>query len=274
MLYRAYATARAQMKPVGGDLFCFSAGHLTDGRYGGQDQDVAGPVEELLEGVRAALHSRQTGRTQQVSDIDAALRAYAAATEHALATAYAKEHQLRVPKPAGVTADKCAQRLLSLVQQLPELSDAPRPEAPKAVAPAGTSNRRPVNARQATVSGSAPRVSQTLLGALGSLPLVVVGGKPHPERMAGPDGPLGQRLEWVDTQSNGSSAIGNLAQRMRQGRVGALVVLEGLISHKHSDPLVQAARVSGTPHAYGGKGGQAAVRRALQQLEKMFVQRS
>ena len=232
---------------------------------------MVGPVDELLEGVRAALHSRQAAGEQRISGLSAALRAYATAKELELAACFAREHQLRAPKQNSITAEKCARRLLSLVEQLPELQAvAVVPPDKQTKPPPVTHSANPA----ARVSASAPVLSQSLLDAMKESPLVVVGGKPHPGRIQGPGGALGQRLEWVDTQSNGNSAIGNLAQRIRHGRVGALIVLEGLISHKHSDPLVQAARVSGTPHAYGGKGGQASVSRAFQQLEKMFVQRS
>jgi hypothetical protein len=46
--------------------------------------------------------------------------------------------------------------------------------------------------------------------------------------------------------------------------------LEGLVQHRHSDPLVSTARSAKVPHAYGGKGGRAALTQAVDELERML----
>src|SRR5690606_39524209 len=63
-------------------------------------------------------------------------------------------------------------------------------------------------------------------------------------------------------------AIGNLAQRIRQRRVSALIVLDAAVGHKHSDPLVSAAREVRIPTTYAHKGGVAALARAFTQDRK------
>jgi hypothetical protein len=93
------------------------------------------------------------------------------------------------------------------------------------------------------------------------LPIVVVGGVGR--KAASLPAELEERVEWIDITRQGTVAIGNLTQRIRAGRVAALVLLEGLVGHRHSEPLVGAAREAGIPLAYAGKGGRAALDRAL-----------
>lgn len=78
---------------------------------------------------------------------------------------------------------------------------------------------------------------------------------------------LAERIEWVDTERDGVHAIGNLPQRIRQERVGAVVILDRAVQHKHTEPIVAAARDSGTPVAFAGKGGRASLLRAVEQLD-------
>jgi hypothetical protein len=81
------------------------------------------------------------------------------------------------------------------------------------------------------------------------------------------------QVEWVDTTRQGTHAIGNLERRIKDKRIGALLILEGLVQHRHSDPLVSTARGAHIPHAYGGKGGRSAIAHALGELELMLLQR-
>lgn len=79
---------------------------------------------------------------------------------------------------------------------------------------------------------------------------------------------LEERTEWVDTERDGIHAIGNLAQRIRQDRVGAVVILDRAVQHKHTEPVLAAARDTNTPVAFAGKGGRASLLRAVEQLDK------
>ncbi len=94
-------------------------------------------------------------------------------------------------------------------------------------------------------------------------PLVLVGGVVRRDRIAFAPPEVLDRLEWIDTTRQGTHAIGNLAQRVKAGRVGALVLMEGLVGHRHSDPITHAAREANIPFEYAGKGGRAALARAF-----------
>lgn len=203
-----------------------------------------------------------------------ALDRYAVALEQQVALRYAREHGLR-PGASGTTLDPSqeAQRLLQAVRALPELAEesstasvqeerstgAAVPPAPREFfsAPAPQADRSPY-----------PLLGQRLARA----PLVIVGGVARPGRLTGLDASLLALVEWVDTTRKGTHAIGNLERRIRDRRISALILIEGALSHKHSDPLVSAARQVALPCAYAGKGGAAALGRALQELESMLAQ--
>jgi hypothetical protein len=93
--------------------------------------------------------------------------------------------------------------------------------------------------------------------------LVVVGGVARMERVSFAPREVRDTIEWIDTTRHGTHAIGNLAQRIRARRVGALVMMEGLVGHRHSEPVVGAARVASVPVAYAGKGGRNSLARAF-----------
>lgn len=95
----------------------------------------------------------------------------------------------------------------------------------------------------------------------------MVGGVSRLERTDGFSERVLRALEWVDTTRQGVHAIGNLERRIRDHRVAGLVLLEGVMAHKHSEPLVAAARHVGLPLAYAAKGGKAALRRAFAELD-------
>ncbi|HEY6723523.1 MAG TPA: hypothetical protein VI197_05800 [Polyangiaceae bacterium] len=79
---------------------------------------------------------------------------------------------------------------------------------------------------------------------------------------------LEECTEWVDTERDGIHAIGNLPQRIRQHRVGAVVILDRAVQHKHTEPVLAAARDTNTPVAFAGKGGRGSLLRAVEQLDQ------
>jgi hypothetical protein len=75
-------------------------------------------------------------------------------------------------------------------------------------------------------------------------------------------------LTWVGLEAGRSaSAVTALAKRIRDGRLAALVLLNGLMDHKQSEPLLIAAREVGLPVAYADKAGHGALARAFLELE-------
>lgn len=221
--------------------------------------------EQVLEAVRAGLHARKADLARRVEQVERALEAYEAAVEDELALHYAAEHGLKRPRPRGAPPQVAAEALLAAVMNLPELASPPS-VAPASLPPETAppeSLAEPEPAEVEAVSTLWPR----LLARARRAPLVVVGGVSKRERGLEVPVALKAHLEWIDTTRQGTHAIGNLERRIRAGRLTGLVVLEGMISHRHSDPLISAARQVGLPCAYAGRGGRAALTRALDELE-------
>lgn len=223
------------------------------------------PLDDLLESLRAALAARRRDGAARIERVEAALSSYRRAVEQQIATEFAAEHRLKAPPAAGVSVARAAEELRDAVLALPEVSrllaadvavidSAPMTlKAPKSVAaPSPTPDGWP-----------------KLRAAFASQKLVIIGALSRDRSDAVPDG-FADHVEWIDTERDGVHALGNLPQRIRQGRVCALVILDRAVKHKHSEPALAAARDAHVPHAFAGQGGRASLERALTQLEGML----
>lgn len=228
------------------------------------------PLETLLEQVRSSLAARRLEGLRHVQEVEAALAAYRRSVEEALALEFARDHRLRAPRLLAQDPRTTARRLRDAVLALPDL--APTTEKASLVEPS------PVNdaARLAPSSPSSTPASQDLprlTDRATHRKLVVIGamaGRRHAEAFP-PH--LQAHTEWVDTESGGVHAVGNLPQRIRQGRVAALLILDRAVQHKHTEPLVSAARAAAVPVGFAGKGGGASLRRALESIEEQLARR-
>jgi hypothetical protein len=220
----------------------------------------ASPLDELLEPLRAEYHARRRKAFSCVDLIEQALNRYTRALELGVAWDLAAAHGLKHPTS---TADmqKAARALLSAVQALPELRD-------NAATSEVTTSKKPSPINAAPVAAAPVTHWPNLTRATARAPLVIVGGasplgKAHrlPELLL-------SHTEWVDTRHQGTHAIGNLERRIRERRVAGLILVEGLVQHRHTDPLVSAARAAQVPCAYAGKGGTLAIKTALDEIEQ------
>ena len=100
----------------------------------------------------------------------------------------------------------------------------------------------------------------------------MIGALSRDRSEAAPAG-IGEQIEWIDTERDGVHALGNLPQRIRQGRVAGVIILDRAVKHKHSEPALAAARDAKVPTAFAGQGGRASLERALTQLEGMLAER-
>src|SRR5690606_8194020 len=109
-----------------------------------------------------------------------------------------------------------------------------------------------------------PRVSAACL----SRKLVIVGalaGRKKPLPL-----PLDDATEWLDTSDSGRAAQA-LPARIRQGGLFGLIICDQSVSHQHTEPAVAAARASGLPIGFAGKGGAGAIARALSAIEEQLA---
>jgi hypothetical protein len=216
---------------------------------------VPSAFDDLVESVRAALNAKRAEAAERIATLESALRGYERALEFEIAEAFASEHQLKQPARHERAVD-AALKLSRAVANLPELAPRAQPHKP-------TPESEPASEREAlTPNVRAHPGKLVIIGALagreksGSLPADVVAD-----------------AEWIDTERDGVHAVGNLPQRIRQGRVSGVVILDRVVSHKHTEPVVAAARDARVPVAFAGQGGKASLARALTQLEEMRRER-
>jgi len=224
------------------------------------------PVEHLLEELKASLHAERASVLERVERIQRALGAYRTSAEERIAHEFAVQHGLKRPQLGPLSARQAAERLRSLVLELPELAavaSAHEPPAPRTPSAAEQGARD----ESASAGGPLPALAARAQGRK----LVVVGALAGRTKFGVIPPQLAERVEWVDTERDGVHAIGNLPQRIKQGRVAAVVILDRAVQHKHTDPLVAAARDSHTPIAFAGKGGRVSLLRALRELDERLA---
>jgi len=232
-----------------------------------------------LQSIQSALAARVLARLQPVTRVEAALAAYRRAVEGQAVSEFASQHSLPKQNLAGDLV-ATAEALLAAVAALPELSrtdearrgvgaqlEAPSGEAVVPAEPASTeADSSPESSL--TAPPSQPQAVQPvdwgpLVRRVMGAPLVIVGGVARLERVSFAPRELRDAIEWIDTTRHGTHAIGNLAQRVKARRVGAVMMMEGLVGHRHSEPIVDAARAAGVLLVYAGKGGRNSIARAF-----------
>jgi len=216
---------------------------------------VPSAFDDVVDSVRAALNAKRSEIAERIAALESALRGYERALEFEIAESFATEHQLKQPARQERAAE-AALKLSRAVAHLPELvararaqASSPEPE------PEPTSEREATTSRARTHSGK----------------LVIIGALSGREKSGAL--PADADAEWIDTERDGVHAVGNLPQRIRQGRVSGVVILDRVVSHKHTEPVIAAAREARVPVAFAGQGGKASLARALAQLEEMRRER-
>jgi hypothetical protein len=223
-------------------------------------EELPASAVRLLSEIQSALAARLLKALAGVRSVEAALLQYREAVQAHVVMEYAKQHGL--PQPGVPELVARARALEAAVGALPELQ-VPKQQAPRDV-------QVPPSV-EPTPTPTAPHALSALEQACQAAPLVLVGGVAHLERLDFAPSALLQNLEWIDTTRHGTHAIGNLAQRLRAGRVSALVLVEGVLGHRHSEPLVQAARDGQRPVAFAGKGGRSALLRAFLAINERLL---
>jgi hypothetical protein len=167
------------------------------------------------------------------------------------------EARVDAPKPAPSETGKF---------EVVKAPDAPTSEDSKSiqaeVEPASTPEPEPASIRL-------PR----LMAACERGPVVMVGGIVKQDKVQAIRDRFGVDVEWVDTSRSGNNTIGSVEKRIREKRLAAVIVLQGLISHKHFEPLVGAARQVNLPFAYADKAGTGSVGRAFAEIERALTRK-
>jgi hypothetical protein len=223
--------------------------------------DKASPIAEMLESVSSALAARRANLVERVRRIELSLESYRRAVEAQIAREFAREHGFKQPPPAALTPERAAVLLKALVDALPE-QHTPAPAEEELGDVTST------EAQVAPLSNHPELRARVKHGKI-----VVIGALSGRDRGSAFPADLAEHVEWIDTERDGAHAIGNLPQRVRQGRVAAVVILDRAVQHKHTEPVVAHAREQGVPVAFAGQGGKASLARALTQIEAHLAPR-
>ena len=225
------------------------------------------PAEQLLASVESALAARRATALERARRVELSLESYRRALEAQIVREFAQEHGFKLPAPPATTSERAAELLLVAVQALPELSE-PKSEKGARVAGEPPSGLPTASPAAGQVAAGYPHLQARV--ARGKI--VVIGALSGRDRSAALPSELGEEVEWIDTERDGAHAVGNLPQRVRQGRVAAVVILDRVVQHKHTDPVLAAARDSHVPFAFAGQGGKASLQRAIEQIEAALAQ--
>lgn len=233
--------------------------------------DKPSPIAELLDSVSSALAARRAQLMERVQRIELSLESYRRAVESQLAREFAREHGFKQPAPPALSPERAAALLKGLVDALPEqhVEHAESDEPPPTLAGTVLGELTLVEAQNAPLSHHPALRARVKQGKI-----VVIGALSGRDRASAFPTELADHVEWIDTERDGAHAIGNLPQRVRQGRVAAVIILDRAVQHKHTEPVVAQAREQGVPVAFAGQGGKASLARALAQIEATLVQRA
>ncbi len=127
---------------------------------------------------------------------------------------------------------------------------------------------RPPNSRPSAL-GAPPEDSFTALRArTAELPLLLIGGIKKNEVLEQVRRRYGLDAEWIAAQGSQARAIDSFLERVRHGRVGAVVVLEGLFGTTNVKSVVAALKAAEIPFAYGDRAGTDSLRGAFAALDR------
>ena len=86
--------------------------------------------------------------------------------------------------------------------------------------------------------------------------VLIVGGDRAPHGLDALTSRLGAEVEWIEGTTR---KVEQAERRVRAGSVGGVIVLDGYLAHRTFGALLAVSRATGTPFAYGGRGGKSAL---------------
>jgi|HubBroStandDraft_2_1064218.scaffolds.fasta_scaffold496595_2 hypothetical protein len=106
---------------------------------------------------------------------------------------------------------------------------------------------------------------------MGQRALVITGGLRKESKLKLIEQRFGVQVDWHEIDSDSSRAVDAIVNRLRSGRVGAVVLLNGLMAHKVANRITQACNQYGVPFATADRGGTGCIERAFGELERRLA---
>lgn len=101
-----------------------------------------------------------------------------------------------------------------------------------------------------------------------SAPLCLVGGMNVPGKVESVKERFGFDVEWLNIDHGNPRAADGIIRKIRNGNIGAAILLEKFMAHTDWRKLADACTSAGVPYAMGDKGGIAAIDTALKEMER------
>lgn len=221
-----------------------------------------------LGGVLQAIVAQVRQLQERVDPVDPMAARLDRAIRRITAVRAAKELPFLVGLKRGATADwdSLARRARARV----DAYDRDTEEIPKD-RPSRPSARRAERAKTSEKASEQAESFPALQRTAATLPLVLVGGIKKNEVLSQIELRYGVSVEWVAAQGANARAVDAFVARVKHGKLGAVVILEGLFGHSQVIPIVQALKSHEVPFAYGDRAGTESLRRAFAELESALA---
>jgi hypothetical protein len=102
-------------------------------------------------------------------------------------------------------------------------------------------------------------------------PILLAGGLLIQEKLKSVQNRFGLDVEWHEIDHDNPRASQTLMSRIRTGKVGAIILLEGVMRHSTYKPVVEACNLNRVPYAMGDKAGIASLHGAFAELERKLA---
>jgi hypothetical protein len=102
--------------------------------------------------------------------------------------------------------------------------------------------------------------------------ICMVGGFNVPGKLDSIYEQTGLKIEWEYFDKGRPRFVESISDRIKGGRIGAVILLEGLMTHKDFHKIRKACKTRSVPCLMAHKGGQGHLIRAFAQLEDKFRQ--
>ena len=102
-------------------------------------------------------------------------------------------------------------------------------------------------------------------------PILLAGGILIPEKLKSVQERFGLDMEWHEIDHDNPRASQNLVSRIRNGKVGAIILLEGVMRHSTYKPVTEACKNHKVVYAMGDKAGLSSLQTAFDELERKLA---
>lgn len=230
-------------------------------------------LEDLLKSIQSELELPRRDHNAQLSALKMALEVYERALGEAQIAKYCEDHSIRKPVLSAPSPKDAARALLEKVEGLPELEHALLAQRNLEAADAFEAEKDEFDEVVTLPAVEESEISKQFRLKFPELTSAAEIGKmlifgAFAGRTKKLPGVLAESGEWIDTSGDGTRTVSSAVKRIRDGKVFAVIICEQAIAHQHADPVVASARNQKIPLAYAGKGGAAALARALESLEE------